>query len=199
MLAGTQVAHAFAYRLVYPEAQVRMRDLFSTGHSYMYFGLSGYVGYLPLLLGLVGAIELVAFGWLVCARVRRRQHAPVPPWAFALLPLIMFSVQEFFERWLAGMTFPWWMVLQPTFQIGLLLQLPFALAAFLLARLLLRVAKHVARVLAGEPPRPLVPGLPPRRASLPVCEPRLDALARGYAGRGPPLRLLRRPSLPATS
>ena len=33
MVAGSQVAHALAYRLVYPEAQVRLNDLIATGHG----------------------------------------------------------------------------------------------------------------------------------------------------------------------
>jgi hypothetical protein len=186
MLAGTQVAHVFAYRLVYPNAQVRLTELLSTGHSYMYYGLAGSVGYLPLLLGLGGALELVAFAWVVCAKVRRRRHAPVPPWAFALLPLIAFCLQEFCERWLAGAAFPWWMVLQPTFRIGLLLQLPFALLAFAVARLLLRAAERVASVLAGELPRRLFAGESGGWVARAVWPPRLDALASGFAGRGPP-------------
>ena len=35
MLAGSLTAHVLAYRLVYPEAHVRLRTLLATGHSYL--------------------------------------------------------------------------------------------------------------------------------------------------------------------
>lgn len=179
MLAGTQVAHVFAYRLVYPEAQLRLRELLATGHSYM--------GYLPLLLGLFGALELVAFFLVFLDRADGRR-APVPAWAFACLPPLAFALQEFLERWLRGGQFPWWMVQQPTFRVGLLLQLPFALLAYVFARLLLRAAAEVARLLGRKvsPPRPA--GRPRvGRAPAPVPLPRLSLLALGWTERGPPL------------
>jgi hypothetical protein len=178
MVAGSQLAHALAYRLVYPEAQVRVRELFVTGHSYM--------AYMPLVLGMGAALELVAFWSLVADGVRRRHCAAVSPWAFALLPPLGFVLQEYLERWLAGASYPWWMVLQPTFRIGLALQLPFALAAFLVARVLVRVVDRVASALReAEPPASV--GVRPRWAASVVLLPRPGALAGGHAGRGPPL------------
>jgi hypothetical protein len=59
-----------------------------------------------------------------------------------LLPLLGFTLQELLERWPAGSSFPWWVVLQSTFHVGLPLQLPFAVAAYLLARLLFRTSKR---------------------------------------------------------
>lgn len=178
MVAGTQFAHVLAYRIVYPEAHVRLRELASTGH--------GYMGYLPLLLGIASAVELVAFGSLVADGMRRRRRLALSPWAFALLPPLGFVLQEFLERRLAGASFPWWMVLQPTFRIGLLLQLPFALAAFLVARLLSRVADRVASALRREPHRPVQVGVRLRWAAAATWLPRPGVLGDGHAGRGPP-------------
>ena len=178
MVAGSQVAHVFAYRLVYPEAQVRLRELLATGH--------GYFGYKPLLFGIGGALELVAFLSVVAGAVRRRRPAPVPPWAFALLPPLGYVLQEFLERWFAGASFPWWMVLQPTFRVGLLLQLPFGLIAYLLARLLLRVADRFGCALRGVSKRPQVAGVSLAWIAFEVWPPRVAALASGHAGRGPP-------------
>ena len=179
MLAGSQVAHVFAYRLVYPEAHVRWRVLLSTGH--------GYFAYWPLVCGVVGGVLLVGFVVGVMDSARRRGPRPLPAWAFALLPLVGFTVQEFTERWLAGSSFPWWMVLQPTFRIGLAFQLPFALLAFLLARLLLRAAERVVRALRGRAARPRPAGVLPEWFALAVWLPRVAVLAEGHAGRGPPL------------
>jgi hypothetical protein len=52
MVAGSQVAHVFAFRLVYPQAQVRLRDLLATGHGYM---LRRWA-FVPLLLGVVAGL-----------------------------------------------------------------------------------------------------------------------------------------------
>jgi len=176
----------FAFRLVYPQAQVRLRDLLATGHGYMV----GRWGFVPLLLGVVAGLELVAFGWSIFGGVRDRRSRPLPPWAFMLMPLVGFTAQEFTERWLEGMPAPWLMVLEPTFRVGLLLQLPFGLAAFLLAWLLLRVAEGVGRALrpATAPTRACAP---PIRWS--VCRawvPRAAVLGSGHAGRGPPILVL---------
>ncbi len=143
MVAGSQVAHVLAYAWVYPQAHVRLSALLSSGHGYML----GAAGYLPLLLGMFGAVELVAVGWVIAGSVRRSLQRPVPAWAFALLPILGFVLQEILERWLSGRSFPWWVVLQPTFGIGLALQLPFALLAFLMARLLMRTAARAALAL----------------------------------------------------
>jgi len=177
MVAGSQLAHALAYRLVYPEAQVRLRELLSTGHTYL--------GYTPLLLGIGAALELVAFGSLVADGVRRRRRLAVSPWAFALLPPLGFVLQEFLERWLAGASYPWWMVLQPTFRIGLALQLPFAFAAFLVALLLTRVADRVGSVLRGSE-RPVRVGLRLPWFAAKAWLPRVVVPAGGHAGRAPP-------------
>jgi hypothetical protein len=191
MVLGTQVAHVFAYRLVYPSARVRLGELLASGHSYMSPGR-----YLPMLLGVAFAAEAVAVGWLIVGAVRRTGHKPVPPLAFALLPVLGFTLQELFERWLIRSSFPWWMVLQPTFRLGFLLQLPFALLAFLLARLLFRTAKRIGNQLRGSMRRgrtraPRATGWCVREAR-PV---RLGALALGYSRRGPP-RLAPAPSEP---
>ena len=143
MVAGSQVAHVLAYRLVYPQMPVRLHALLVTGH--------GYMARLPLVFAACAAIELIAFSTAVVGSLRRKAAPTVPAWAFGLLPPLGFAVQEFLERCLYGASFPWWMVLQPTFRIGLLLQLPFGLAAYLVARLLLRAADEVGRALAGEP------------------------------------------------
>jgi hypothetical protein len=179
MVAGSQVAHVFAYRLVYPVAGVRLHQLIVTGHSYMSLW--------PKLLAMGGALELAALVSIVAGSVRRRRHTPVPPWAFALTPPLAFILQELLERCFAGASFPWWMVLQPTFRVGLLLQLPFALLAYLLARLLLRVADRVGNALRRETGQPRLRNRSARWYPVALRPPRTAALADGHAGRAPPL------------
>ncbi|HTZ05106.1 MAG TPA: hypothetical protein VMB53_05080 [Gaiellaceae bacterium] len=178
ILAGTQVAHSLAYRLAYPEADVRWRMLSASGH--------GYEGYLPVAAGVAAALCLVAILAGVGDALRRRPIRPVPVWMFALLPPLAFTVQEYTERWLHGVNGPQWMVYQPTFRYGLLLQLPFALLAFGVARLLCRVVVVAARILRG---RGIVAGtarVAVATEAVSVNLPRLRADVLGWSLRGPP-------------
>jgi hypothetical protein len=182
MIAGTQVAHVLAYRFVYPNAHIRLTELLATGHSYMI----GTHGYVPMLLGMAGAVDLVSAGWVFAGSLRRNLQRPVPAWAFALMPILCFTLQEFLERWLAGAPFPWWILVQPTFRIGLLLQLPFALLAFLAARLLLRAAEAAGQGLRQRAPRPVRFGFSVGWVALARSLWRRPAPATVHAGRGPP-------------
>jgi hypothetical protein len=93
--------------------------------------------------------------------------------------------QEHFERLLHDGVFPWDAGLEPTFVVGLLLQLPFAVAAFLLARFLLRAVRSLGRLLSG-PPRSAARVSVESRPRTRVVRPRVPALALGYGSRGPP-------------
>ena len=141
---------------------------------------------MPVVLGFGAAVEVAAFASILTGTVRRRRYDTVRPWAFALLPPLGFVIQEFLERWFAGSSFPWWMVQQPTFRIGLLLQLPFGLAAYLLARLLLRAADRVGKVLRGAFEGPRLEARTPGWPAFGFSPPRVAALAGGHAGRAPP-------------
>ena len=180
LLAGSQAAHVLAYRWVYPEAHVRVRALVSTGH--------GYLSHLPLVLGVTGAVASVSLLLAAVDAARGRAARALPAWAFALLPPLAYALQEFLERSLHLGTFAWQTVLAPTFVPGLALQLPFALLAYVAARLLLRAAERAGRALAPARPRA-------RRtaAALAVVRP-VDVLpvagnplSRRQAKRGPPL------------
>jgi hypothetical protein len=177
MLAGTEVAHALAYRIVYPIAAIRWHLLSATGH--------GYLGYVPLALGFVAAMTLLG---VVSSAVDAARGTPVralPAWVFGLLPLTGFTLQEFLERWWATSSVPWWMFEQPTFRVGLLLQLPFALLAYVGARLLRRVGRALGRILVGRT-RPVVLGVPLVVRPAPSVALRSSTLQRGWSVRGPP-------------
>jgi hypothetical protein len=182
ILAGSQVAHVLAYRWVYPDARVRLAELVRSGH--------GYMSLLPFALGVAAAVTLLSVVVAAADSARGRRARPLPAWAFALLPLVAFTVQEHLERWLYSGVVPWHEVAAPTFLPGLALQLPFGAAAYLAARLLLRVADRVGRALAPTSlsrPRPTpLPIAAPRAASVP---PRPPLISRGLAKRGPPLLL----------
>ena len=180
LLAGSQAAHVLAYRWVYPEAHVRLQALVSTGH--------GYLSHLPLVLGAAGAIASVSLLLSAVDAARGRPSRALPAWAFALLPPLTFVLQEFLERSLHVGGFAWQTALAPTFVPGLALQLPFALAAYVAARLLLRAAERAGRAFAPSRPRlrraaPTVAAILPVDA-FPVAG---NALSRRQAKRGPPL------------
>lgn len=143
MLAGTEAAHALAYRIVFPQSHVRVAALAVTGH--------GYLAWLPLVLALAGAASLVGLGTAALDAARGRTVGAVPTVAFALLPPLAFALQELLELSLHTGTFAWHAVAEPTFLPGLALQLPFALLAYLAARLLLRAAVRLGRLLARLP------------------------------------------------
>lgn len=178
ILAGTQAAHSLAYRLAYPEAEVRWRMLAASGH--------GYEAYVPIAAGVVAAVALVALLAAAADAARRRPVRPVPVWMFALLPPLAFTAQEYTERWLRGIDDPSWMLHQPTFRYGLLLQLPFAALAYLAARLLCRVAVAASRILAGGGRLVLEGGSPAVVAPFAVDVPRLRMDLLGWSLRGPP-------------
>jgi hypothetical protein len=179
MLAGSQVAHMLAYRIVYPQASIRLHALVETGH--------GYMSALPLMLGVTAAVVTLSLAASVVDAARGRGIGSVPPWAFALLPVVGFAFQEYLERWLAWGFFPWHAAEEPTFIIGIALQLPFGALAFLAARFLLRTAKRLGRRLSASPPRrrPVPsPLLIPAAQPLP---PLPSLLSRRLGRRGPPL------------
>lgn len=139
--AGGLAAHGLAYRIAEPHPGRRHELLESTGHGYLD----------PALIGsLCVALTVLAFAGCVLAGVRR--HARPPLWLFALAPPVGFALQEHAERMLHQDAFSAGTVLEPTFLAGLLLQLPFAVVALLVARALLVAAGVLAREL-GAPPR----------------------------------------------
>jgi len=179
MLAGSQVAHVLAYRIVYPQAGVRLHALLQTGH--------GYLTLLPVAAGAAGAVVVVSLALSMVDAARGRAVRPLPPWAFALLPALAFALQEYVERWLAWGFFPWHTAAQPTFLVGLALQLPFGALAYLAARLLLRTAATIGRRLASAPLRPRFAPLPLACPVVAPLPPLSSVLSRGLGRRGPPV------------
>jgi hypothetical protein len=174
--AGWVTAHVLSYMLLVP-APERGRMLAQTGHSY--FRASD-------LLILCMTITLAGLALSVIGGKARWTPGP---WALALLPPIGFVIQEHVERLAVSGAFPAHLVVEPRFLLGLLLQIPFALAALVCARILLRAATGLARGLAGRPPGGA--GVEWLGAILPAFPdlPRRSVLAAGYSERGPPLSI----------
>ena len=142
LVVASEVAHGAAYWWAYPQVSLRVAVLSRSGH--------GYLGYAPVALGFLAAVQVIAFAVVVLDRLRGRPLRSVPAWAFLLIPQLGFVLQEHLERLLATGVFPWWTVLEPSFWRGLLLQFPLGLVAYLVARLLLRTAETVAEAVAAR-------------------------------------------------
>lgn len=142
MLVAVETAHALAYRVVFPQASLRGAVLAATGHA--------YVSWLPLVLAVGGAVAIVGLAAAVADVVRGGTVRELGAGAFAALPPLAFALQELLELSLHTGHVAWHAFAAPTFLPGLALQLPFALLAFVVTRLLLRAAVKVARILARE-------------------------------------------------
>ena len=175
-VTGAQLAHELAYRLAEPSGHERAHLLAETGHAYMRYASAG--------LGLVAAVVLLAL--ILEVRAIGVGAGPRRPrfWSFAALVPATFVVQEHFERLFHDGAFPWRASFEPTFLLGVALVLPFALAAYLVARLLLGVARVLAALLAR--PRASYGHTSSRRSPLPLSAPRARHLGLALGPRGPP-------------
>jgi hypothetical protein len=172
--------HAAGYRVAVPDAHERAHLLEHTGH--------GYLAYAPTATGLCLALALLGFIAVVAGAVRRGPASSgAPAWLVALLPPLGFVLQEHVERYSRHGEIEWATGLEPAFVAGLTMQLPFALLVAFVAHALARLAERVAALIVGSEP----PALRFVAASLilpaGIDIPRAATLARGYAGRAPPL------------
>jgi hypothetical protein len=163
---------------VTPNAEERAHELAESGHAYL--------AYVPLALAVCTVVVLVGLIVELGHAVRDRSVARPSAVPFAILAPAIFVCQEHFERLVHDGVFPWGAALDRTFVVGLLLQLPFAVAAYAVARLFLRVVRSLGRLMGGPPPAPLPTvflGSPAAR----LYVPRVPVLALGYGSRGPPV------------
>jgi hypothetical protein len=176
---GSQLAHALAYRLVTADGAERGHELAASGHAYL--------SYAPVMLAVCSVLVVLALACELSHLLTdgSRQGTRPSPVIFAALAPAVFACQEHFERLFHEGVFPWAAALQPTFVVGLLLQLPFAAAVYLLARLLLRVVRSLGRLLAGLP-RSRAHACAATQPRISLRVPRVPVLALGYGSRGPP-------------
>jgi hypothetical protein len=176
-VAGCEVAHLLAFRLVYPDRLQRAQALQATGYGYLRYSL--------LVFAVAAALGLMALVLRVSHARRRVPLVTVGIWG-ALVPAATFVLLEQFESFISGGSLPFGAAGDPTFLPGLLLQVPLGLAAYLVVRLLLRSADELGRVLACRPRRQV------RRASSDLTPspdegaPRMQVRALRRPGRAPP-------------
>ena len=142
-------------------------------------------GHGDLALALAAAILVAGLVAQALDGAATRVRLPVA----ASLPPVTFALQEHLERAFHGDGAPWATGLEPAFLVGLALQVPFAVAALVLAHALGSLAGAVGRALARRGSAKRRPALlRPPALSISVS-PAPDV---AYAGRAPP-----RPVVPA--
>lgn len=174
------LAHSVSYRLAAPDQHDHAALLAATGH--------GHLALRPLLVA--AALTMVIVGLAALAFEGSRGRSRPPGGAFsrqplALLPLLGFVVQEHLERLVHDGGIPLGTALERPFLLGVLLQIPFALAALLVAYILERAAHTLGRAFLS-PPRP---GFDPTAFAIAPVGATLTPmrlLALGRAERGPP-------------
>ena len=176
---GWMLAHVVSYRIMVPDATERGRMLMETGHGYFRPG--------DLL---ILCLTLTLAGIAVCVLTRANEPHIASPWLLTLLPLIGFVIQEHVERLSVDGTLPTHLVTEPRFLLGFLLQVPFALAALVFARLLDTAARGLA--LRGGSAKPmLVLADAPWAPTVNARRPRISALALRHGERAPPFATTR--------
>jgi hypothetical protein len=121
MFVGTEFAHSVAYRAAHPEEHVREQALAASGH--------GYLDYAPLGGALLVAIVVVALVLRLGAARRGVAGASVSALPFALLVPLPFALQEHLERLAHDDSLSLAAATEPTFALGLAIQVPFAALA----------------------------------------------------------------------
>ncbi len=179
-VVGTLAGHSVGYWAAVPDAHERAHVLASTGH--------GYLDYVPLVLALCGA--LAALGFLAHALAAFRggdSRGGTRIKLVAALAPAAFVLQELLERYVHDGHLHWQVAVSAPFLLGLATQVPFALLAAAIAFALTTAARRVAQAIrAARLPRSRGTALT-FRSWLSVDLPQEPVLARGYAGRGPPL------------
>jgi hypothetical protein len=136
--------------------------------------------HLRACLAICGAILVVGLATAGTQALRRGRPFRVPLWTFAFLPPVVFVLQEQLEALAGGAAFS-----EPAFVVGLVLQVPFALVTYLVARAVFAAGRALVRCRSLPRPRlapftiswlPVAPGA---TALAPV-------LARGHGQRAPP-------------
>jgi hypothetical protein len=176
--AGWIGAHAAAYMIVAPHDGHRSRLLAESGH--------GYLGAVPVVLACAITLAVAGLVLAILEGLRGGSRVHVPVWPLVVVPPLGFAVQEHLERLIELGAFPLGAALEPTFVVGVALQLPLAIAALVLARALLALGHLIGLRLAAR--RSARRPAPPRSSRVPAwTRPRLlRPLATGHGQRAPP-------------
>lgn len=179
--AGSIAGHAIGSRLVIAHAPELV------GEAGQQSGL--HLPPPPIAIGFVGALLFGGALLLIRSAKRGRGSRSTPPWLFLAMPVAAWLVQEGLERLGHAEAMSLHAMLDPSLFLGMALQIPFGIAAFFLAYLLLGALVRACAALSGDVPRV---GRPSVVVALPIGMPgarRTRVVALRRAQRAPP-RLL---------
>jgi hypothetical protein len=138
----------------------------------------------PFLLSASAILALI----LAVRVIQTRRGLRSSPWPFAVLVPLGFLFHHHFEHLVGNPAATLGAPLGPELLLGLVLQLPFALLAYIVATALLRVADKLVVAFAARRRRPAVA----RAVRVPgwslLPRPRLALIATEAAPRAPPLQ-----------
>jgi len=175
-VVGCESAHALA-NIVFGAPGGGRAELFQGGPGR---------GALPVLVSLVVAAILAGLAGRATG-AWSASHPTAARLPFALLAPALYVVQEHVETVLHTGAAPLGTLLEPTFLPGLLLQIPFALAGYAVARALVRIADGVRARVAARRRAVRVPGASaPRWPAQPILAPS-EAHRWAHSGRAPPV------------
>jgi hypothetical protein len=179
-LVGTEAAHALA------NAAFGSPD----GPGEVFAGAASGAELAPALAAIALATVVVALAARAAGRWWLPRAALSVALPFVWLPPLAFVLLELLEGILNHGTVPWSHALEPTFLVGLALQLPFAFAGYLAARLLLRVSDDLRELVGRRAPSPPLVPAPLLVAPRPDDRPRARHDSSGHFGRAPPAGLV---------
>ena len=151
MVAGLFAGHSVGYRLATPDTHERADTLAHSGH--------GYLDYAPLTLAVCLGLLLAALLLRAVASFYGQPRRPAASRASSCCRRLHSSSRSTW-RGSSIRAVPWTTAFEPSFLVGLALQLPSALAALLLAWVLDSVAHAIGHALSESRPyssRPLSP------------------------------------------
>ena len=176
---GWLAGHTLSYRLVAPTEDDHAALLRASGHSYL--------AVTPLAVSLLATLVVAGVVLRTLAR-----SSPLRPgrraWLYGFVAPLGFAFQEHIERLAHPGALPLEASLEPTFLLGIGLQIPFALAAVAVARVLIGVADTIRGACAARRTSRRLAATSPRRPLRSPSRPR-SPLAERRAGRAPPLPL----------
>lgn len=143
-ILGCLLAHQAGYLIESPDQVARSLNLARDGHGYM----RDFVFMIPA----IATIVLGGFLFALHGAIVTDTPVSISPRPFAFAPAMVFLVQEFAERAAIGDALV--VLSERSVVVGLVLQIPFGLIAYLLARLILEAADQVARVIREHSKRP---------------------------------------------
>lgn len=171
--AGMLLAHEFAWGFASHEHAAE------AGHGYLQYGaVFAALGVATLIVAATAQLIRGVGGAGVAGAPSAR--------VFALVPIVGFLLQEHLEHLVAARELELTFFVSTPFLLGLALQLPFALAALVVARIVLSLVARLARAVSALETLPALASL---RVAIPLAIelPPRRAVASRRAGRAPPL------------